>query len=556
MRRTALIAVALLASHGTALWLGRHSPAGRTAEAEAPASARKQAAADGGGLAAFLRHAKQQEEAGAEPEWDEPQTEDDLLAAAKAAIPADADVAAMVKAATLDPDLEISAATRAAFGLWADRDPVAALRWLTEWQRSAFHPYELKAEFIRHLHEAGLAKLGGYLRAVPRAGEFLIPEFTMTPAKTRYSRSGGQGGLFEPGEILQAAATLDSPGERYSLLRCCFRSMDQCTSNLARIRGMLDERNAAAFLGLIGGGPPSDGFLKELEDAGFPPYAIRQFVSDHSGWSQYGQTRTNADFIGTVANTEIPGVPAATGTNVTDIVTGGLRSGDGAITRNNIDAVLSNPNRTASGPLNEYGPITRNNIDAVLNNPNQTAPQAPTADLIRLAFRPSAGEMEPAFATAIELLPGYAESREDFLRGKLTEEEWITRLQGEIPGSADLHDELAVLAFQKTVGEDPRRALGFLHESQHYQDMMLDQVDLAPELAVELVNRLTGTGEMAEVLQLPLASQVVEWAQEDPGSYLNFLAELPSGPVKDFLQSLRAEDKGSVEAKVLEVEGQ
>ena len=60
-----------------------------------------------------------------------------------------------------------------------------------------------------------------------------------------------------------------------------------------------------------------------------------------------GQTRTNADFIGTVANTSIPGVPAATGTNVTDIVTGGLRSGDGAINRNNIDAVLNNPNRTA-----------------------------------------------------------------------------------------------------------------------------------------------------------------------------------------------------------------
>ncbi|QJE97149.1 Amuc_1098 family type IV pilus outer membrane protein [Luteolibacter luteus] len=60
-----------------------------------------------------------------------------------------------------------------------------------------------------------------------------------------------------------------------------------------------------------------------------------------------GQTRTNADFIGTVDGVNIPGVPAATGTNVTDIVTGGLRSGDGAINRNNIDAVLNNPNRTA-----------------------------------------------------------------------------------------------------------------------------------------------------------------------------------------------------------------
>ena len=60
-----------------------------------------------------------------------------------------------------------------------------------------------------------------------------------------------------------------------------------------------------------------------------------------------GQTRTNADFIGTVAGVNLPGVPAATGTNVTDIVTAGNRSGDGAINRNNIDAVLNNPNRTA-----------------------------------------------------------------------------------------------------------------------------------------------------------------------------------------------------------------
>ncbi len=60
-----------------------------------------------------------------------------------------------------------------------------------------------------------------------------------------------------------------------------------------------------------------------------------------------GQTRTNSDFIGTVDGVNIPGVPAATGTNVTDIVTGGLRSGDGAINRNSIDAVLNNPNRTA-----------------------------------------------------------------------------------------------------------------------------------------------------------------------------------------------------------------
>lgn len=60
-----------------------------------------------------------------------------------------------------------------------------------------------------------------------------------------------------------------------------------------------------------------------------------------------GQARTNADFISPVDGVTIPGVPAATATNVTDIVTGGNRSGDGAINRNSIDAVLNNPNRNA-----------------------------------------------------------------------------------------------------------------------------------------------------------------------------------------------------------------
>lgn len=60
-----------------------------------------------------------------------------------------------------------------------------------------------------------------------------------------------------------------------------------------------------------------------------------------------GLARTNGDFLSPVNGVTIPGVPAAPGQNVTDIVTGGLRSGQGAINKNNIDALLNNPNRTA-----------------------------------------------------------------------------------------------------------------------------------------------------------------------------------------------------------------
>lgn len=60
-----------------------------------------------------------------------------------------------------------------------------------------------------------------------------------------------------------------------------------------------------------------------------------------------GSSRTNADFISPVNFTSIPGVPAGVNQNVSNIATAGLRSGDFATTRNSIDAILNNPNRTA-----------------------------------------------------------------------------------------------------------------------------------------------------------------------------------------------------------------
>jgi general secretion pathway protein D len=60
-----------------------------------------------------------------------------------------------------------------------------------------------------------------------------------------------------------------------------------------------------------------------------------------------GTTRTGSDFISPVDFTTIPGIPAATGDQVTGIATAANRSGDFAINRNNIDAILNNPSRTA-----------------------------------------------------------------------------------------------------------------------------------------------------------------------------------------------------------------
>ena len=60
-----------------------------------------------------------------------------------------------------------------------------------------------------------------------------------------------------------------------------------------------------------------------------------------------GTPRTSADFISPVDHTNIPGVPAGADREVSNISTAGLRSGDGAVTRNSIDSILNNPGRNA-----------------------------------------------------------------------------------------------------------------------------------------------------------------------------------------------------------------
>ncbi len=61
-----------------------------------------------------------------------------------------------------------------------------------------------------------------------------------------------------------------------------------------------------------------------------------------------GTPRTSGDFINPVNGATIPGIPVSPTQAVSRIVTSGLRSGDSAVDRNSIDAILNNPNRTAT----------------------------------------------------------------------------------------------------------------------------------------------------------------------------------------------------------------
>ncbi len=60
-----------------------------------------------------------------------------------------------------------------------------------------------------------------------------------------------------------------------------------------------------------------------------------------------GQARSNSDFITPVDGVNIDGASVPPGTDVFNLIGAGNRSGDGAITRDSIAALLNNPNRTA-----------------------------------------------------------------------------------------------------------------------------------------------------------------------------------------------------------------
>jgi general secretion pathway protein D len=69
------------------------------------------------------------------------------------------------------------------------------------------------------------------------------------------------------------------------------------------------------------------------------------FLGGGTAGNQSG--RTGADFVSPVNGTSVDGIPADPSLGTSNGVTNGLRSGDGAINRNSIDAILNNPNRTA-----------------------------------------------------------------------------------------------------------------------------------------------------------------------------------------------------------------
>jgi general secretion pathway protein D len=77
------------------------------------------------------------------------------------------------------------------------------------------------------------------------------------------------------------------------------------------------------------------------------PFGLSNTVFASGGTTGNQIGRTGSDFISPVNGTSIDGIPADPNQFVSNSATSGLRSGDTAINRNSIDAILNNPGRTA-----------------------------------------------------------------------------------------------------------------------------------------------------------------------------------------------------------------
>ncbi len=78
------------------------------------------------------------------------------------------------------------------------------------------------------------------------------------------------------------------------------------------------------------------------------PFGISSNSSFIGGGTSGNQpARTGSDFISPIGGVGVDGIPSAANEGVRNIMTAGNRSGDIAISRDNIDSFLNNPNRTA-----------------------------------------------------------------------------------------------------------------------------------------------------------------------------------------------------------------
>lgn len=257
--RYLVFALLLIASHGLVIWAG----VATRAQVKAPAiSSTSPQAARGGKieLSQFMgpKEEKAPPERPAGPSWTE------RYNSALKAIPADADVAALVKAGTAEQEAIISPETCAAFALWVERDAEAAMRWHTAWY-AANGVSTFNNGIHRYLESHPVGDLDRLLLSVPEARNELLGAAVLLSKK-------------EGADVIAKLATsLSNGGDRMWVLTAGLKSVDGLGPHLAVIRNGLDERGMRELLQHVGELEHAGDLLESIKAAGFSEDAVRNF---------------------------------------------------------------------------------------------------------------------------------------------------------------------------------------------------------------------------------------------------------------------------------------
>lgn len=252
--RKVLLPVLLIASHGIALWLGSQRVGNGSAGAAAPSAALPVSA----GIAELQRRSAQRQAAYAnEPPFRAG------VEAARLNISPTADVAALVKAGAGDyREGDVPDEVLAAYGIWMDRDPLAALRWLMEWDREGV-TWSFGIEIIEHLKRAGPTKLGEYMRAAPgcRKQVLNMALWDLLDESAPATRTDIVLGMPRLEDRLEWLTTQSASAESYQ-------------GQIARIRETLGHHGSAMFLWHLSETFLTDSQLAEIRSAGFSAAAL------------------------------------------------------------------------------------------------------------------------------------------------------------------------------------------------------------------------------------------------------------------------------------------
>lgn len=269
--RRIVIVLLLLASHAGVLLLGLQEQAGTSAGTAAPPASQQAVAPEreSYGVAELLRKAEARQKKEEDEYSDEAMAKRAAeVAAAMAKIPEGADLAAMVKAGTTGQE-EVSAQTVAAFGLWIDRDAVAALRWFGTWD-PGYATSDFDEELKRHLQAGGLAMVDHYLKEVPLSRACLFYEID--------NMAADRGNDF----AVEVAAGLSDPDDRLELLNTVFDETEELKGNLAKIRSLLPDPEANALVKQLEENDAYTGMAEELRSAGFPAETLARLDARHA----------------------------------------------------------------------------------------------------------------------------------------------------------------------------------------------------------------------------------------------------------------------------------